>query len=106
MALKLSAAKLRQLVAEATVDAYNDAEQRVGFLTLIDECLDLPFTTSVLGVTVVVERVDMNTAEEIVAVCRHGKIRQRIPILDLPLPALPPRGAEWIEAYRHWARHT
>jgi hypothetical protein len=28
---------------------------------------------------------------------------QAIGILDLPLPAPPPAGAEWIEAYRHWA---
>jgi hypothetical protein len=25
-------------------------------------------------------------------------------ILDLPLPQPPPGGAEWIGAYRHWAR--
>jgi hypothetical protein len=29
-------------------------------------------------------------------------IRQVIPILDLQLPAPPPKGAKWIEAYRHW----
>ena len=29
---------------------------------------------------------------------------QRIPILDLPLPTPPPEGAQWIEAYRRWAK--
>jgi len=25
-----------------------------------------------------------------------------VPILDVQLPAPPPEGAEWIEAYRRW----
>lgn len=102
--MRVSAAKLRRLIEEAVVDAHDESEQRVGFLTMIEESLDLPFKTCVLGIEVLVERVDMTAAEEIVAVCRRGKIRQRIPILELPLPKPPPNGAEWIEAYRRWAR--
>ena len=41
---------------------------------------------------------------EIVAVCARGSERQRIPVVDLPLPSVRPEGAEWIEAYRQWAR--
>jgi len=51
-----------------------------------------------------VERIDLTVADQIVAVCRRGAKRQWIPILDLPLPQPPPAGAEWIEAYRRWAR--
>jgi hypothetical protein len=102
--LKLSTAKIRRLIDEAIVDAYGESEERVGFLCMIQEELELPFTTRVLDIEVLVERVDMTAAEEIVAVCRRGKTRQRIPILDLPLPKPPPKGAEWIEAYRRWAR--
>jgi hypothetical protein len=102
--MKLSRARLRKLMEEATVDAYNDSEQRVGFLTMIEENLKLPFKTHVLGVEVLVERVDMNASEEIVAVCLNGRTRQRIALLDLPLPSPFPRGVEWIEAYRHWDR--
>lgn len=102
--MKLSATKIRRLIEEAVVDAYGESEQRVGFLTMIEENLELPFTTSILGIEVLVERVDVNAADEIVAVCRREKLRQRIPILDLPLPNPPPKGAEWIEAYRHWTR--
>ncbi|SED14483.1 hypothetical protein SAMN04490239_7004 [Rhodococcus koreensis] len=50
------------MVAEATIDCYNDSECVTGFYTMLDENL------------------------------------------DLPLPAPPPDGAEWIEAYRHWLR--
>jgi hypothetical protein len=95
---------LRELVKDATVDAYNDSEQRTGLFTMIEEHLMLPFETEILGVTVSVERVDLTLAEEIVAICRRGGKRQSIPILDLPLPNAPPEGAEWIEAYRYWVR--
>ena len=96
--------RIEELVDEAIVDAYNEAEQRMGLFTMIDDHLALPFETEVLGAPVTVERVDVNDAEEIVAICRRGTKRQAIPILDLPLPTPPPGGAEWIEAYRRWAR--
>ena len=55
----------------------------------------MPFETTVFGVTVTVRKID-RTESGIVAICVRGKHRQAIPILDLPLPDPPPRGAEWI----------
>ena len=49
------------------------------------------------------ERLDLTADEQIVAVRRHGRMQQRIPILNLPLLDALPQGAEWIEAYRRWA---
>jgi len=95
---------LERLIEEAIIDAYGDSEQRTAFLTVLQDNLDLPFETLVLGVPVRVERVDLSPADEIVAICRRGTTRQAVPILDLPLPSPPPTGAEWIEAYRRWAR--
>lgn len=100
----ISKAKLDELIEEATIDAYGDSEQRVGFYTMIEENLALPFETQVLGVEATVTRIDLNDAEEIVAICTRGRSRQTIPILDLPLPTPAPAGAEWIEAYRRWLR--
>jgi Calcium binding len=91
-------------VEEAIVDAYGDSEQLVGFLTILEENLACPFTTTILGTSVRVERGSFNDADEIVAICRRGQQRQMIPILNLPLPSPPPPGSEWIEAYRHWVR--
>ena len=71
---------------------------------MIDDRLALPFDTEVLGMPVPVERIDLTEADEVVAICRRGRTRQRIAVLDLPLPNPLPDGAEWIEAYRHWAR--
>jgi hypothetical protein len=86
------------------VDAYGESEERTGLYTMLEDNLALPFRTEVLGVEVTVEKVDLNAADEIVAICRHGRSKQSIPIVDLPLPSPPPKGAEWILAYRRWAR--
>lgn len=96
-------ARLAALVEEAIVDAYGDSEQRTAFYTLLEQHLETPFDTQILGVTVTVERIDMADDEQIVAICRRSRSRQTIPILDLPLPNPRPVGAEWIEAYRSWA---
>jgi len=101
---RLSKGRLDAMVEEAIVDAYSESEQAVGFLTLIEDNLRMPFETVLLGVDVTVERVDLNDREDIVAICRRGRERQAVPILDLPLPSPKPEGWEWIEAYRLWAR--
>jgi hypothetical protein len=93
---------LAAMIEQATIDAYGDDEQLIGLFTKIEENLALPFTTAVLGVAVTVQKVDL-TADSIVAVCTRGRHRQRIDLLDLPLPAPAPDGAAWIDAYRHWA---
>ena len=90
------------MIEQATVDAYNESEQITGWFTMIEENLGVPFETAVLGVPVTVEGVELNRSEQIVAVCKRGRIRQSLPVLDLPLPTPPPGGAEWVEAYRRW----
>ncbi len=100
----VSKARLEKLIAEAVVDAYTEQEQAVGFLTVIQDHLVLPFSVNILGVEAVVEKVDMTRDGRIVAVCRRENVRQRIGILDLALPTPTPAGAEWIAAYRHWSR--
>jgi hypothetical protein len=101
---EVTPAELDRLIEEATVDCYDESEQKMGFFTMFEDSLELPFETQVLGVQVTVERIDLTDADEIVAVCTRGRAQQAISLLDLPLPVLPPRGAEWIEAYRRWLR--
>lgn len=95
-------AHLDALIAEAIVDCYNEDEQITGFLTMIEENLVVPFITRVLGIEVTVEGVDLTEGGEIAALCSRDGHRQAIPILDLPLPAGAPDGADWIAAYRRW----
>src|SRR5258708_14559297 len=82
-----SKAKLEKLIEQAVVDAYTEEEQAVGFLTMKEDHLALPFSTNVLGVDVVVEKVDMTRDGQIVTVCRRVQNRQKIGDLALRLRA-------------------
>jgi hypothetical protein len=100
-----SSTRLDELIEQATVDAYGGDEQRTAFLTMIEDEVAFPFGIRVFGVEATVERVDQNEAGDIVAICSWEGERQPIAIVDLPLPHPPPKGAEWIAAYRRWARN-
>jgi len=103
--LGLSEGELNDLVEEAITDANGDEEAVSGFYTMLENDLRLPFETEILGVKAIVESIDMTEDEtDIVAVCRKGKIRQRLSIRDLSLPSPPPEGAQWIAAFRHFRR--
>ena len=103
-ATRLSKVRLRAMIEEATVDAYNDAEQTTGWFTMLEEHLALPFETTVLGVAVTVASIDLRDATLIVAICTRGRERQAVSLVDLPLPSPKPDGTDWIDAYRHWLR--
>jgi hypothetical protein len=94
--------KLDRLIAEAIADCHDIEEATLGFFSVLEENLGLPFTTQIMGVTVNVVSIGQNNAGEIVAVCEREGKRQLLSLLDLPLPSLLPTGAEWIAAYRCW----
>ena len=99
----LSSAKLAEMIEEATVDAYDESEQATGWFTMLEEHLELPFDTVVLGLPVRVTRIDLRGDHRLVAICTRGRNKQAIGLIDLPLPQPTPPGAVWIEAYRHWS---
>jgi hypothetical protein len=92
------------LIEEATVDAYGESEQASAFLTVREEHLAHPFGATVLGEAVVVDKIDLSGADELIAVCRRGGKRRKVRLLDLELPVPQPKGAEWVAAYRRWSR--
>jgi|HubBroStandDraft_1064217.scaffolds.fasta_scaffold02155_4 calcium binding protein len=99
---RISAARLAEMIEEATVDAHDESEQVMGWFTMFESCLELPFETEVLGVRVTVEAIEQRDDNRIVAVCKRGKENQAIELTELPEPREKPAGAEWIEAYRQW----
>jgi len=45
----IGAARLAEIIEEATVDAYGESGQATGWLTMLEEHLELPFETEVLA---------------------------------------------------------
>ncbi len=99
---RIAKERLAEMIEEATVDAYDESEQAMGWFTMFEEHLELPFDTIVLGVAVRVLRIDHRDDDRLVAICARGDDEQAIGLADLPLPTPMPEGAEWIEAYRRW----
>ena len=58
--LELSEEELDTLAEEATVDAHNDEEQFGGSAVMIEDNLEMPFETTVLGVMVTIKSVTQN----------------------------------------------
>ncbi len=59
-----SPAKLDNMIEEAIADAYGESEQTVGFYTMFEDNLKVPFQTEMLGVEVTVERIDVTDDEQ------------------------------------------
>lgn len=87
---ELSEEELDALIEEATIDAYGDDEQMGGFAVMIEDNLEMPFETTVLGVTVTVNGATL-TASGIMADCVRDGHHQMIHFLDLPLPEPQPK---------------
>ena len=96
--------RLETLIHRATAEASDEEEQQMGFHTAIEENVRFPFKVALGGSECLVVGIEVGGDDEIVAVCLHRQTRERrtVPLLDLTLPKPPPRGAEWIEAYRLW----
>ena len=61
---------------------------------MIEDNLQLTFETEVLGVPVTVIAVDIAEDDLVVAVGQRGSLRQKLPILELPLPTPRPAASE------------
>src|SRR5437764_4762167 len=82
-ALRLSKARLDELVEEALVDAYGESEQVTGFYTMMENDLRLPFETKILGMTVIVE--GENILRDHLAQERRCRLRKSLPSWDTKL---------------------
>jgi hypothetical protein len=65
------------MVEKATVDCCNELEHVSGLFTMLEENLAVPFKTTVLGVPVTVDRVELNQRDQVVAICSRGNRRRR-----------------------------
>jgi hypothetical protein len=101
VALRLSKARLAEMIEQATVDTYGDSEMAASWFTMLDEHVELPFETQVLGIASALRASTFATTGR----SSRSARRTRAPgglLVDLPLPSPPPGGTEWIDAYRRW----
>jgi hypothetical protein len=100
-----SSDELDELIEEATVDAYDELEQRAGFYAMLDDNLGFPFSAKIVGEKVTVTGLDMATEERILAVCENKGKSYRVDILDLEITDRKVVGGQWLAAYREWSYH-
>ena len=98
------AAELDRLIAEVVVDAYGDTEQAAAFQCVLEEELELPLQVELGAGPATVVGLEMADDNRLVAVCRMGRTRRRIPLSELAAPVKAPRGSKWLDAYLRWAR--
>src|SRR5258707_15149042 len=100
-------ARLEELIEEATVDCYDENEQHVGLMTMVEDNVVCPFMAKVIGEEVeVVELRSSEFGHGVDAVCRYKGKDYRINVHSLEWPKKQPEGFEWIEAYRAWLANS
>ena len=93
---------LDELIEEATVDCYDEYECRVGFLTMIQDNLQTPFTAKLNKHTITVG--DINGNDRVIkAIINDGDKTYSVDILDLEINDQV-GGFEWVAAYRKWEK--
>jgi hypothetical protein len=96
---------LQTLIGEATVDCYDEIEERVGMMTTVADRIVCPFNAKVIGETVEVTSLEgPGKGLGVMAVCRYKGKEYRIDIGSLEWPKQRSKGFEWFEAYREWRK--
>lgn len=93
--------ELEELIEEATTDCYDEYESRVGFLTMIQDNVTVPFSAILNGDVVSVSEVDGNDRVIKATIKQDGK-SYPVDILDLKIDDSVVEGSKWIAAYRKW----
>ena len=94
--------ELDSLIADITVDCYNDDEALTAFETAFDNDATFPAPGTVIGEQVQVISVAMaNDRRELLATCEHHGKRYRIALLDIDLHGDPITNT-LAAAYRRW----
>lgn len=96
-------AALETLIAQITVDAYDDGEQLAAFLVAADDEMPVPQIASIVGVDVHIVGIDQGPDERrgLEAVCQRDGTEYRVALADV---AFHPDSeiATVVAAYRHW----
>ena len=90
--------------ALATVDAYDDGEVAVGWMTCLEEVFEGVKSVKVLGHEVILTGFDIENDQSIFAVCKSGKKTAHVSIGSLEWPKLTKAQKIWLSAWNERAR--
>ena len=95
--------ELDSLIAEITVDCYNDDEALTAFENAFDEAASFPIPALVVGESIEVLSIGtINGRSELIATCQRDGRRYEIALLDIELNA-DHNTSRLIAAYHRWA---
>lgn len=100
--------RLRELVAEATIDCYDEEEQFWGMLTALDDELDFPIAATLIGERVELINIDGASSSShrgIVARVHHKDQEYSVSLADLQINETNSHNSEWLAAYHYWLRY-
>lgn len=93
---------LDDLIAEITIDCYDDDEALIGFENAFDEAARLPCPAVVVGQDVqLLSVIAPNGRRELTATCQHAGRHHQIALLDIEIAADQP-ASRLRAAYRRW----
>jgi hypothetical protein len=94
--------ELDRLIAEITIDCYDEDEALSAFENAFDEDANFPLPGSVIGEDVEVLSVGQsNGRRELIATCKRAGHRHQLALLDVTINA-DPTVARLLAAYRRW----
>ncbi|MEJ2749806.1 MAG: calcium-binding protein [Anaerolineae bacterium] len=100
--------RLRELVAEATVDCYDEEEAFWGMWATLEDELNYPLSASLIGEVVELIGLDGNASSShrgIVARVRTKGQTYSVSLADLQITDPDSHSAEWLAAYQYWLRY-
>ena len=94
--------ELDSLIAEITIDCYDEDEVLQAFANAFDEDVTFPLTGAVVGEDVKILSVGHgNGRRELIATCRRDGRRHQLALLDVTISA-DPTTSQLLAAYRRW----
>lgn len=92
---------LDSLIEEATMDCYDEAECRIGFLTMLQDNVQTPLEAKLGKNIVTIYQIDGDDRVIKAFIRNGGTILNAVDILDLKVGQDAP-GFPWLAAYRKW----
>lgn len=96
--------ELQALIDKATVDTYDEYEERCGFFAMLEDHVVFPFKAKIIGKDVTVVGIELRGREaHIGLVVQQEGMYHVVDICDISIDPESVVGGAWIAAYKKWA---